>query len=132
MSIADVRAGFGTALRTISGLNVDDYVVEGVRPPHAMVDWEADYDMTFARGADVYTFSVLVFAQRANPEQSQKLLDTYRDPSSASSIKTALEGNATLGALVDYVRVQTVDRPQVVTVGNADYLMVTFGCEVVI
>lgn len=128
---AQVRAGFGTALRTISGLNVDEYIVEGVRPPHAMVDCEIDYDLTFARGSDAYTFVVMVYAQRSNAEQSQKLLDAYRDPTDSKSIKTTLEGNATLAALIDYVRVTRVGRPELATIGNADYIVITFECEVV-
>lgn len=130
--IDEVRQAFADALSVIDGLHVDPYIVEGIRAPHAMVDYQVAYDLTFARGSDAYEFVVMVFAQRSSAEQSQKLLDRLRDPSDASSVKQVLEGDAGLAALVDYVRVAAVDRPQVVTVGNADYLMVSFNCEVVI
>jgi hypothetical protein len=132
MSLATIRAGFGAALRTIPGLNVDEYIVEGVRPPHAMVDCEIEYDLTFARGAHQYTFVVMLFTQRSNPEQSQLSLDELRDPENTGGIKQILEGDTTLAGLVDYVRVTRVDRPQIATVGNADYLLVTFEVEVVL
>lgn len=132
MSVASVRSAFGTALRTISGLNVDEYIAEGIRPPHAMVDCEIDYDLTFARGAHTYRFIVLLWMFRSDPEQSQKSLDVLRDPEDSGGIKQTLEGNATLAAAVDYVRVVRVGRPQIATVGNTDYLLVEFEVEVVL
>ena len=132
MSIDAVREAFAGALSTIDGLNVDPYLVESVRAPHAMVDFEVDYDLTFARGADAYTFVVMVFAQRSNAVQAQKFLDRLRDPSDAQSLKQVIEGDDGVAAAVDYARVLSVTRPQIVTVATADYLMIEADVEVVI
>lgn len=135
MSVANVRSALGTALRTISALHADEYVVTSVRPPHAMVDFRMDYDLTFARGGHGYTFYVMVYDQLQQPEQSQRRLDQLRDPEAAAGtgIKQTLEGDATLAAQVDYIRVVNDGGPIVpVTIGNADYLRLTFECEVVL
>lgn len=135
MTIAAVRSAMGTALRTISVLHVDEYVVTSVRPPHAMIDFRAEYDLTFGRGADEYTFYVMVYDQFQQPEQSERRLDQLRDPNAAAGtgIKATLEANATLAAQVDYIRVVNDGGPIVpVTIGNADYLRLSFECEVVL
>lgn len=132
MSLDLVRGAFADALRTITGLNADGYLEDMVRPPHAMVDCSIDYDMTMARGADTYQFVVLVYGQRQNAEQTQKFFDKLRDPSDTESLKQVLEGDANLAALVQYVRVRTVGRPQVVTSATADYLMIEAEVEVCI
>jgi hypothetical protein len=132
MSIATVRTNMATALRTISGLRASEYLTETVNPPHAMLDYEVEPDLTFARGADVYRFTVTVFANRSSSEASQKLLDLYRDPTSSSGVKYVLENDATLAAVVDYVRVTRIGKVELVPVGSVEYLAVNFDAEVVI
>lgn len=132
MSVATVREKMATALRTITDLKASEYITESINPPMAMFDYRVNPDLTFARGADVYTFTVRVFAARTPERASQVFLDLIRDPSTAGGVKRTLEDNADLAAVVDYVHVTEISEVEPVTVGNADYLSVRFTAEVVI
>jgi hypothetical protein len=105
--IADVRAGLATAMGTIAGLSTEAYVRDIADVPVAMVGGPdpLEYDKTFGRGHDDYTFPVMVFAARVSDEDSQTQLDAYLDPFGASSIKAAIEADSTLGGVVDDLRV---------------------------
>lgn len=130
--IDDVRAGMVTALQTISGLRASAYVTETINPPMALIDYEANYDLTFGRGAHTFMFKVKVFAQRTGEKQSQVFLDTLRDPTNTAGVKQTLEDNAALAALVDYVAVRRVGFVEPVDIGQAQYLTVEFDVEVVL
>ncbi len=129
--IDDIRSAMVTALQTISGLRATAYITESIHPPIAMLDYEAVYDLTFGRGADVYNFKVKVFSQRTGEKQSQVFLDTLRDPTNTAGVKQTLEDNAALQALVDYVAVRRVGFVEPVDIGQEKYLTVEFDVEVV-
>lgn len=131
--IAEIRAGIADRLSSIVGLNVDPYMVERIRPPHAMIDFEIDYDLVLGRSKDTYPFSVIVFVQRDNSLAGQRLLDGLRDPNNPSSVKQVLENGDLFAVDVDYVQVKKASRVQVVSHGNpaVEYLMVEFEVEVV-
>lgn len=133
MTIAQVRTAMATALDGISGLRSSPYLTDQINPPQAMIDFEIpEYDLVFGRGADEYLFTVWIFDQRTSERSSQIRLDTWRDPSSASSLKQVLETNAGLLAVCDYARVKSASVPRAVQVGATDYLVVEFQVEVVI
>lgn len=132
MSVASVRAAMGTALRTISGLHVSDYIVDEVVAPHAMFDFAVEPHLVFARGADVYRFRIKVFASMSAEVAGQKYLDLLRDPSTTTNLAYVLEENATLAAAVDYCRVTGISEVQVATIGAVDYLMCEWEAEVVL
>lgn len=121
----------GTALSTISGLNVSAYMTDSIKPPQAMIDFHPDYDLVFGGSKDTYNYVVSIYTQRDNEQSSQKLLDTYRDPNDTSSVKYVLENNATLAAAVDYAWVRRCSPVEVVLVGTVEYLRVNFDVEVV-
>lgn len=123
----------GTALRTISGLHVSDYIVDEVVPPHAMFDFAITPHYVFARGADKFTFKVKVFASMSAEVAGQKFLDTLRDPSATSTnVAYVLEENATLAGQIQSLEVKSVSEVQVATVGAVDYLMCEWEAEVVL
>lgn len=133
MSIASVRTALATALRTIPGLHVSEYMTDEILPPHAMFDYSIEPHMVFARGADVYRFTIQVFCSRSSDVPSQKFLDTLRDPSTSSGLIQTVEENATLAAAVDYARVTSVGQIQLAAPRpNVEYLMVPFEVEVVL
>lgn len=132
MTVATIRAAMGTALRTISGLHVSDYIVDEILPPHAMFDYAVEPHMVFARGADVYRFRVKVFVSQSSDVAGQKYLDLLRDPSTTTNLAYVLETDTTLAAQVDYVRVTSIGEVQIASVGSADYLMVEWEVEVVL
>ena len=133
-TLASVRDAIAVALRTVSGLNADGYLVQKIRSPHAMVDLEIDYDQTLGRGSDEYLFTITVYAQRDNDGQSQKYLDQLRDGRQATSLKRVLEGDAGVLATVDYIRVRKVSGVHVALSGapNVEYLAVVFEVEAMI
>lgn len=132
MSIASVRTAMATALRTISGLRVSEYLVDEIVVPHAMFDFAVEPHMVFARGADVYRFSVKVFASRSSDQPSQKYLDLLRDPTTSGGLIQTLETDATLAAAVDYARVTSISPVQIAQVGLTEYLMIEAQVEVVL
>jgi len=130
VSIATHRAAMGTALSTISGLNVSAYMTDIIKPPQAMIDLHPDYDLVFSGSKDTYHYVVQVYTQRDNEKSAQILLDTLRDPNDTSSVKYVFENNATLAAAVDYAWVKRCSPVEVVLVGTVEYLRITFEVEV--
>lgn len=132
MSLETYREALADAVSTIDGLRCTPYLTDQVNPPHAMIDLEVNYDLTFARGADVLTVYLMVFDQRKSERSAQIRLDDWRDGSSTTSIKYVVENDTTLATKCDYTRVVSAGRPTVVTVGTVDYLMVEFQLEAVL
>ena len=131
-TIAQVRQALSDAVDTITGLRSAPYVPDQINPPQAVVwDTGIDYDLVLGRGADTYDFRVVVYVNRTAEVAAQKLLDTLREPSGATSLKTVVEADAGLAALVDYALVQSVSPVQVATVGQVEYLTVEFTIEIV-
>lgn len=134
MSLDTYCEALATCLNNVEGLrcNPDGLLRDQVNPPEAMIDFEVDYDLTFARGADVYRFFVMVFDQRKSERAAQLRLRGWRDGSSTSSLKYVIENDTGVAAQCDYTRVVTASRPTVVTVGTVDYLMIELSLEVVL
>jgi hypothetical protein len=63
------------------------------------------FDIDNARGLDQAQVDVLVIVQRFSERSGQNLLDLYLSGSGASSIKAAIEGDRTLGGVVNTLRV---------------------------
>lgn len=130
MTIAAQRAVIGTALSTITGLNVDEYMTDTINPPQAMIDLHPDYDLVFSGTKDTYNYLVHVYSQRTNEKSSQLLLDTLRDPNDAGSVKQVLDAIPP-SATLDYVWVKNCSPVEVVQVGVPEFLRITFEVEVV-
>jgi len=106
MQPSQVRDGLKTRLQTITGLRAYDLVPDAVVPPCAVVgqlDFTIDIDN--ARGLDQAQVDVLVIVQRFSERAGQDKLDAYLAGSGSSSIKTAIEGDRTLGGTVNTLRV---------------------------
>lgn len=132
MTIATVRAALADAVDSITGIRCSAYMPDNVNPPQAVVwDTGIDYDIVMGRGADEFQFLVRVYVSRTAEMASQKLLDTLREPSGSSSLKTVVEADSGLAAVVDYARVRSASPIELVTVGGVDYLTVEFTIEVV-
>jgi hypothetical protein len=132
-TIADVRSAIGTALGTISGLNVKTYLSDQINPPQAQLDFEIpEYHRTMGSDTTIdYLFTVYLFFPRANEESAQVLMDTLRDPNNPSSVKAVLETDTTLAGVVDYVEFRSSGRAEgLTTPGGAQYLIVPLTFEV--
>lgn len=131
MRIADVRAAFAEALNSIDGLRASEYITDQITPPHAMFDYTVEPDLTFGRGADVYRFTISVFAARTAERASQIFLDLLRDPASDSGVKRTIEDHPAVAAVVDYARVTSIGAVGI-SEANNELLVVEFQVEVVL
>lgn len=121
-----VRDNMKTALQAVSGLRVLDTLPDSANIPTngalAVVGMlDMTYDFTLNRGFDSATLSVLVIVGRMSESAAQDRLDGYLQSSGATSIKTAIEADKTLGGAVQTLRV-TQAVSGTITVANIDYL----------
>jgi hypothetical protein len=106
MQPSQVRDGLKTRLQTITGLRAYDLIPDTVVPPCAVVgQLDFTFDIDNARGLDQAQVDVLVIVQRFSERAGQDKLDGYLAGSGSSSIKTAIEGDRTLGGTVNTLRV---------------------------
>jgi len=84
------------------------------------------YDTAFARGLDQYTFRIMLITGRVAERTSQTNLDLYLAPTGSGSVKTAIEGDRSLGGSAQTLRVTDMSDITPVMVGDANYLSATF------
>jgi hypothetical protein len=82
-----------------------------------------EYDLNARRGADTFFFIIQVLVGRADDRAAQRNIDTYIV--GASSVKTAVEADRTLGGKANTCRVTEMRNYQQVVYGDTVYL----GCE---
>jgi len=131
VTLAAIRQGIAANLSTISGLRTSWFVPDNPSPPIAIVVPErVDYDVSFARGSDTYALNVLIIGGRINERTAQSSLDAFLDSTGASSIKTAIESDKTLGGAAHSLRVTDWSGYGPLAIGDAQYLTVTFRVTV--
>lgn len=129
-SVSDLRQGLATRLATIPGLRAAATAPDAPRPPQAIVMPDRiDYDLSMARGADRFFFTIILLVSRADDRAAQNNLDAYI--TGPSSIKAAIEGDRTLGGKADTCRVTQMRNYAAVSVGEVLYLGAEFDVEVV-
>jgi hypothetical protein len=125
--ISELRAGIKTNLATITGLRVSDFQPDNINPPVAIVfPISVNYDETFARGMQTYTFSVQVIVGRVSERTGQNSIDAYISSTGTKSIKLAIESNKTLGGKAFDLRVTDMRNYGELTVGEVNYLSAEF------
>lgn len=126
-TIAEVRL----ALAAACGIRATAYITDSVNTPVAVVSLnEVNYDVVMGRGADEWAYTVTVYTSRTNETQAQKYLDDLREPTGDTSLKTLIEADTALAALIDYVVVRTASPVRAQQVGPTQYLLVEFTVEV--
>lgn len=109
MNVSTVRDGIKTRLQTITGLRAYDVIPDKVTPPCAIVgQLDFTFDIDNARGLDQASLDVYVIVQRLDARSGQNKLDEYLG-SGSKSIKTAIEGDRTLGGAVNTLRVTSAE-----------------------
>lgn len=109
MNVSSVRDGLKTRLQTITGLRAYDVIPDKVTPPCAIVgQLDFTFDIDNARGLDQASLDVYVIVQRLDARSGQNKLDEYLG-SGSSSIKSAIEGDRTLGGAVNTLRVTSAE-----------------------
>lgn len=104
------RTGIKTRLTTVTGLHVYRTVPDDIIAPAAIVapaETFIDYHAAFAKGLAVANWRVIVATGRTMSAEGQDLLDRYLSSGTGQTVSLidALEGDKTLGGVVDDIHV---------------------------
>lgn len=128
----ELRQGLATRLATITGLRVSATIPDQPNPPQAIIfPNRVLYDNTFRRGGDEYEFVILIILGRVSERTAQASLDAYCNPSGATSVKQAVEAEATLGGKAFDCRVTEMRGQSSLTIGDVTYLTAEFMVTVI-
>lgn len=129
----DFREVMAAAIKDTAGVrcNSKGYLLEGVNPPEAMIDYEVNDRIAFGSASVDFGFVVILFAGRTSTDAAQKFFDLHRDPQNTASVWRAIE-DADYSTTGHYARVTACSRIQPVKVGDGDYLAVEFTVEAVL
>jgi hypothetical protein len=131
MSISQIRTRLATNLATISGLRTAAEVPDLPNPPVAIVALNSvTYDRAYAKGMTSYTFVITVIVGRAAEREAQRKLDGYIS-TGASSVKSAVESDKTLGGYAYDCRVVSMDSVGSLTISDTTYLAADFTVTVI-
>lgn len=95
--------GIETRLATIAGLRTSEIAADQINPPQAIVGVPGipEYRLTFGRGRFQISPTVTVLVSAALDRTGQLKLASYANATGASSIPAAIEGDRTLGGIVE-------------------------------
>jgi hypothetical protein len=131
MSISLIRQGIATNLATIPGLRTSAEVPDLPNPPIAIVALNnVTYDRAYAKGMSSYTFTITVIVGRAAEREAQRRLDAYIS-TGASSVKSAVESDCTLGGNAYDCRVVSMDSVGSLSISDTTYLAADFTVTVI-
>jgi hypothetical protein len=135
MNPSTVRDNLKTALQTITGMRVFDYVPDSTNIPtnnaFAIVgQLSMNYDYTLNRGFDSASCQIIVVVGRMSERNGQERLDGLLASSGSTSIKAAVEVDKTLGGAVQTLRVVSAS-PVTITSANLDYLSYQYSVELI-
>ena len=125
--ISELRTGLAANLATITGLRTAATVPDNPNPPIAVIlPQGVEYDNTFGRGMNTYTFAVTVIVGRVSERSGQNALDAYVSSTGSASIKLAIESDKTLNGKAFDLRVTDSRNYGELTVGEVTYLSAEF------
>jgi hypothetical protein len=100
-------------------------------PPIAIVALRSvTYDGAFNKGMTTYNFAVTVIVGRAAERVAQSRLDAYIS-TGASSVKSAVESDSTLGGNAYDCRVVSMDSVGSLSISDTTYLAADFTVTVI-
>lgn len=130
-TISQIKQGLATRLATISGLRTFAYQPDQLNAPIAYPNVEQVlYHRTMRNGLNEIIFTVTVIVARPTERPAESSLDAYMSPDGASSIRAAIEGDRTLGGIVDDTQVEQSSGISSLSANDADYLSVDFTVRV--
>lgn len=121
------------ALSVIDDVQVNPYALAQPTPPGLQIlPPGTEYDSSFHRGLDEWTFTVQGFVALTSDIGSQILLDEMCAPAGATSVKAALEADVTLGGSVQSLHVQEQTAGRVIDAagGGSPMLLVEWRVQV--
>lgn len=130
-TVTELRNALAVRLATISGLRTAATIPDQINPPIAIVSLDTIvFDQAFHRGLDEYRFTITVVVGRISERTGQSRLDAYLAPSGSSSIKTAIEGDTSLGGVAQTLRVTEMTGLASAAEAEDIYLTATFSVTV--
>lgn len=132
-SLPDIMAGLKVRLTTITGLRASDYAPDSPNPPCAfpLVPPIGSYRETMRRGTYVLIVQVVVLTGAQLDRVGQRRLAAYANPTGDQSVRAALEGDPTLGGLVNDVVVDSFDPRGLEEVGLVNYYGGVFAVRII-
>lgn len=103
-TIADIRTGLVGALSTVPGLATYSAEPGSVTPPAAIVVTPTiEYHRSFNSDGALrqYEFRIYVLVAQGLLDEAAHTLDTFADPTSSTSIRSAIEADTTLGGVCE-------------------------------
>lgn len=130
-SVSQAASGIATRLATISGLRSFAYQPEQVNPPVAFpILNSVEYHGAMGGGNVRMNFDVVVIVGRYVDRVAHSLLDGYVSYSGATSLRAAIEGDRTLGGVVQTLVMENSTEISTVSVADGDFLQVSCSITV--
>jgi hypothetical protein len=124
MNIGAVRQAIASALAPIPGVQINPYALANPTPPGIQIlPPSVAYDFAMSGGVDEWTFVIQGFVSLSSDIGTQKKLDALCAPTGATSVKTLLEADKTLGGRVHALRVVSQDPGKVVERGGGNPML---------
>jgi hypothetical protein len=128
-TVQQIREAIKVRLDTIVGLRAHAGMPANVNAPAAVVSRRSTAFDT-STDSDDLTFAVTVMVEHPEDPSSQVKLDAYLAGEGASSIRLAIDGDPTLGGVVDFATAVSVGRDRIVEWAGIKYLAADVVVEV--
>lgn len=132
-TVSQIRTALATRLATIPGLTTYATIPATPQAPCVLIrPDQQEYDLTLANAADTarYELTLLAVPVGSPFDIAQDIVDAYLPRTGTYSIKAAIEGDKTLGGVVDAVRVTGWREYGSISYGGTEYFGVRFAVEV--
>lgn len=127
-TVQEIRDGLKVRLATIDGLRAHAGMPPDINSPAAVV-FRRTTDFDSSTDSDDLTMGITMFVSLAT-EGAQEKLDAYLAGEGASSVRAAIDGDPTLGGVVDWCRVASVEADRVTEWATRKYLSADIVVEV--
>lgn len=126
-TVTEIKQGLADRLSTVPGLRAYAQQPDNVNAPFAWPMLESiTYNGAMGGGLVVHTFQVSVVVGRMAERSAQNQLDGYLSYEGNTSIREAIEGDKTLGGVVQSLIVESATNITTVDANDTSYLMVDF------
>ncbi len=123
-TISQISGGLKTRLQTIAGLRVFDYQPDNLMPPVAFPEINGVNFKKSMQGGIEVDASAIIIVGSVSDRSSQDLLDQYLSYSGARSLRAAIEGDRTLGGVVQTLSVHNGFSIEQIKMADARYLSI--------
>jgi len=124
-TVSQVADGIKVRLATVSGLRTFSYQPEQLNPPVAFPVLESvEYHRAFGGGDVQMRWQIFVIVGRYLDRVAHSNLDGFLSYSGATSLRAAIEGDKTLGGVVNTLVLDSGMSVGSLTVAEADFLQV--------